>query len=348
MNPMPWVKFLVVAVACSGLLARHAHAQGAATLAEAVLDFPSFGVRVKVPPGWQRADSGVFGPDNSAVVLQLAAFAKGVPVAELLRLEIGAHVDSKDFPSLAKWAEHVAKLQSMRLTDEKVKLGSLTGMELVGEPSKDGSPKLTVCRVAEHAGYYYCLWHVSPSPMPVRTAFDRMAAAIVWTDPIAPVDALASSMAPVSLPCGITFSLPDPFRFFTEAKDKSLVFNTFDFRQDREEAGLVVASIDVGDVKIEVLRRRLNENAKRLGILGRDPKWSERAGQVPVSYTDRCECVQKEGEAPRIIQTVVARRTDGKCAVLTFTFPKVAAERYGKCVIEQVLPSFRESGERAK
>ena len=308
---------------------------------ENAMVFPSFGVALSPPSTWVRANNG---PALSSTVVDFVPSSATNPGAELISVEMGDKAGSVETPTIEKWAEKMSKLRAMRVSKDTVEVGGKPARELTGVASTNGHPELVRCRVTEHAGYYLCIWQVSPEPRPDRAAFDEICKHISWSKPIAPAEALASDAryAPIQS-AGLEFSLPDPFRLFETVKDGAILhFNTFDFRDDKTECRVVVTAIDAKKLSTVDIEDLLSQNASRAAGHRLNLDWSARAGSgCEVAFTKPYDSGNDE-QVPTNFQAVIARGSTGKTLVLTFQFPKAAAAAYAKCITEHIVPSVRD------
>jgi len=154
-------------------------------------DFPSFGVKIKAPRGWERVPPGSQGQIvRWAQLREDGTKAKDVVVFELAKLQ-------PDLSPLA-YAKRVAEQYQGEINQE-VMLGSLPAVEVRSQRHTDEmTPRQT--RVAAHRGHLWILsfWAVGKGGLAKKT-ISAMAKTVEWQDFADPSEHLALAEAPVTM-----------------------------------------------------------------------------------------------------------------------------------------------------
>jgi len=156
-----------------------------------VEDFPSFGVKIKAPRGWERVPPGSQGQIvRWAQLKQEGARAKDVVVLELAKLRPGL--------SPLAYAKRVAEQYQGEINQE-VMLGKLPAVEVRSQRRSDEMiPRQT--RVAAHRGHLWILsfWAVGKGGLAKKT-INAMAKTVEWQDYADPSEHLALAADPVTM-----------------------------------------------------------------------------------------------------------------------------------------------------
>ena len=154
-------------------------------------EFPTFGVKIKAPGGWERVPEASQGQIARWARLDGSGTeAKDVVVLELAQLEQNLSPHS--------YAKAVARQYKGQI-DAKVKLGYLPAVEVRSQHRTEVmSPRQT--RAAAHRGHLWILsfWSSGKGSL-ARKTISAMAKSVVWFPPVPPSEHLALTDKPISM-----------------------------------------------------------------------------------------------------------------------------------------------------